>query len=29
LLTGRTTTPRDEPVQDGTTLRRLPSLKAW
>jgi hypothetical protein len=29
LLTGRATTPRDERVQDGTTLRRPPSLKAW
>src|SRR5215211_5040030 len=29
LLTGRATTPRDERVQDGTTLRRPPSVKAW
>jgi len=29
LLTGRATTPRDEPVQDGTTLCRLPSLRAY
>src|SRR5829696_5170469 len=29
LLTGRATTPRDERVQDGTTLRRPPSLEAW
>jgi hypothetical protein len=29
LLTGRAATPRDERVQDGTTRRRLPSLKAW
>jgi len=29
LLTGRATTPRDERVQNGTTLRRPPSLKAW
>jgi hypothetical protein len=28
LLTGRATTPRDERAQDGTTLRRLPSLEA-
>jgi hypothetical protein len=29
LLTGRATTPRDERIQDGTTLRRPPSVKAW
>jgi hypothetical protein len=29
LLTGRAAIPRDERVQDGTTLRHLPSLKAW
>jgi hypothetical protein len=29
LLTGRATTPRDERVQDGTTLWRPPSVKAW
>jgi hypothetical protein len=29
LLTGRAATPRGERVQDGTTLRRPPSLKAW
>jgi hypothetical protein len=26
LLTGRAATPREERVQDGTTLRRPPSL---
>jgi hypothetical protein len=29
LLTGRATTPRDERVQDGTTLRHPPSSTAW
>jgi hypothetical protein len=29
LLTGRAATLRDERVQDGTTVRRLPSSKAW
>jgi hypothetical protein len=29
LLTACATTPRDERVQDGTALRRPPSLKAW
>jgi hypothetical protein len=29
LLTGRAATPRDERVQDGTTLWRPPSAKAW
>jgi hypothetical protein len=29
LLTGRATIPWDEPVQDGTALRRPPSLKTW
>jgi hypothetical protein len=29
LLTAHATTPRDERVQDGTTVRRPPSSKAW
>jgi hypothetical protein len=29
LLTGRAATPGDERVQDGTTLWRPPSVKAW
>jgi hypothetical protein len=29
VLTGRATTPRDEQVQDGTTLWRPPSVEAW
>jgi hypothetical protein len=29
LLTGQAVTPRDARVQDGTTLRHPPSLKAW
>jgi hypothetical protein len=29
LLTGHAATPRDGRVQDGTTMRRLPSVKAW
>jgi hypothetical protein len=29
LLTGRAATPRDERVQDGTMLRRSPSLTTW
>jgi hypothetical protein len=29
LLTGRVATPRDERVQDGTTLRHPPSSTAW
>jgi hypothetical protein len=28
LLTGRAATPQDKRIQDGTALRRLPSLKA-
>jgi hypothetical protein len=29
LLTGRAATPRDEPIQAGTTLAHPPCLKAW
>ena len=29
LLTGRDATPRDGPVQGGTTLRHSPSLKTY
>jgi hypothetical protein len=29
LLTRRATRPRDERVQDGTTLWHLPTVKAW
>jgi hypothetical protein len=29
LLTGRAVPPRDERVQDGTTLGRPPSVEAW